>query len=261
LKQTQQREAAREVAHFDALKADLTVQQRKRDLADAQQVEQRARLDLGVLLFPDPRTWYTVALPTPSPLPDRGAVEAAIGKANPEVASALASVRAASIGVTAAKATFLPSLVLNYSYGIDAPTFAINAPDQHRQLGYSASATLDIPIFDWFATDHRVKQAQILRDVAKVKLSATQRMLIANTESFFSEAHLAQGQLTSLQETVKTAGDALRLARLRYGSGEGSVLEVVDAQTTLTTSELALEDGRVRFQLALANLQTLTGNY
>jgi outer membrane protein TolC len=53
----------------------------------------------------------------------------------------------------------------------------------------------------------------------------------------------------------------LRLTTLRYQAGEASVLEVVDAQNTLTLTRNAYDDGQVRFQVALANLQTLTGSF
>jgi outer membrane protein TolC len=46
---------------------------------------------------------------------------------------------------------------------------------------------------------------------------------------------------------------------MRYTAGEASVLDVVDAQNTLAQAELAHSDGVVRTQLALANLQILTG--
>jgi hypothetical protein len=36
-------------------------------------------------------------------------------------------------------------------------------------------------------------------------------------------------------------------------------LEVVDAQTSLSTQEIAREDGILRYQTALASLQILTG--
>ena len=42
-------------------------------------------------------------------------------------------------------------------------------------------------------------------------------------------------------------------------TGESTVLEVVDAQSALTSAENAQIEGRVRYRLALANLQTLTG--
>jgi outer membrane protein TolC len=49
------------------------------------------------------------------------------------------------------------------------------------------------------------------------------------------------------------------LTELRYTGGEATVLEVVDAQNSLTIAENAREDGVVRYQMAIADLQTLTG--
>jgi outer membrane protein len=259
VKQTQQREAEREVAHADVIKAQLTLQQRQRDLADARLQAQKAQLDLGVLLFPDPRSPYAVVLPAATDLPTRSVVDAAAATNNPELKSALATLRSKNIDITAARAAYLPDLVLNYSYGIDAPQFAINGPEGIRNLGYSASATLDIPVWDWLATQHKIKQAHILRDAAKVALTSTQRTLIAQLEEFYAEAALAHDQLDSLELSVQTARESLRLTSLRYSAGESTVLEVVDAQNSLTTAELALQDGTIRYQLALANLQLLTG--
>jgi outer membrane protein TolC len=48
---------------------------------------------------------------------------------------------------------------------------------------------------------------------------------------------------------------------LRYQAGESTVLEVVDAQNTLITSRNAYSDAQVRYRVALANLQTVTGNF
>ncbi len=259
LKQTEQREVEREAAHADVIKAQLTLQQRQRDLADATLQTQRAHIDLGVLLFADPRSPFSVVLPMPKPLPAREAIERAATTGNPELASALANLRAANLDITGARAAYLPDLALNYTYGIDAPQFAANGPPGVRNLGYSASVALDIPVWDWFATEHRVKQAQILRDSAKVALSATQRRLIADLEENYAEATLAHSQLDSLEISRSTARESLHLTRLRYSAGEATVLEVVDAQNSLTAAELAFEDGTIRYQLALANLQILTG--
>ena len=60
-KLTGEREQAREVAHADVVKAQLEEQQRERDLEDAKVAAEKARLELGVLLFPDPRTAYTLS--------------------------------------------------------------------------------------------------------------------------------------------------------------------------------------------------------
>jgi outer membrane protein TolC len=83
--------------------------------------------------------------------------------------------------------------------------------------------------------------------------------LIARLDETYDEAVAARDQLASLDASVATAGESLRLTKMRYTGGEATVLEVVDAQTAFVTAENAREDGRVRYQMALADLQTLTG--
>ena len=119
--------------------------------------------------------------------------------------------------------------------------------------------TLDIPVWDWLATEHKVRQSEIRRDAAKVALSAAQRRLIARLDEAYAEAAASRDQLDSLDASVSTAEESLRLTKLRYTNGEATVLEVVDAQTAFFGAANAREDGRVRYQAALADLQTLTG--
>ncbi|MES2390719.1 MAG: TolC family protein [Acidobacteriota bacterium] len=262
LKLTKQREDAREAAHADVVKAELQQQQRVRDVQDAKLAAAKARLELGVLLFADPRTEFeTVTATTPPMLPDRATMEADAAKNDVEMKSALAAVRASEAGVSAARAAYFPDLALNYTYGIDAPQFAVNGPDGTRNLGYAASATLDIPVWDWFATAHKVKQSEIQRDVAKVTLTVTQRRLVANFQEYYDEASTARDQLASLDASVATAKESLHLTQLRYTGGDGTVFEVVDAQNALIAAETAQADGVTRYEVALANLQTLTGKF
>lgn len=259
-KLTSQREQAREAAHADTVKAQLEQQGRDRELSDAQLNADKARLDLAVLLFPDPRTPYTINVPeAPAPLASRDQVDQLAAKNNAELKSAFAALNVSNADVLSARAAYLPSLGLNYTYGIDAPQFAVNGPDPVRNLGYSAMVTLDIPVWDWLATEHKVKQSEIKRDAAKVALTATQRRMIAQLDEAYAEAEAARNQLASLDTSVATASESLRLTRLRYTGGEATVLEVVDAQSAFITAQNAREDGRVRYQSALAELQTLTG--
>jgi len=257
---TQQREAAREVAHADVVKAQLQQQQRQRDLSDAAIAVEKAQLELAVLLFPDPRTPYSVE-PPPSgqALPTREEVNAAAAKYNPEIRSAMAALEGTDAAVLAAKGAYLPDLALNFSYGIDAPQFAKHGPDGVQNLGYSITGTLDIPVWDWLSTQKKIKQTQIRRDAARVTLSATQRRLIANLDEAYSEAQVAQQQLDLLVQSLHTSAESLRLTKLRYTAGEATALEVVDAQTAYTAAQTAQADGVVRYQTALAGLQLLTG--
>jgi outer membrane protein TolC len=181
---------------------------------------------------------------------------------NPDLRAALASVQEADHDVTGARAGYLPSLSLDYFYGIDAAHFAVNTAvggQKFSNLGSSAVATLDIPIWNWGATQSRVKQAELRRSQAKRELSLAQRKLLAEIQSLYAEADTAANELSGLSRSAELAGESLRLVTLRYKNGESTVLEVVDAQTTFSSANAAYQDGAVRYHVALANLQILTG--
>src|SRR6266566_4012496 len=155
----------------------------------------------------------------------------------------------------------LPSVTLDYFYGIDANQLAVRDRNGFRNLGYEATANLQLPIWNWGAGISKIKQADLKRQQASVELSFAQRRLLADLRSFYDETGTLRAQLELLSQTAELASDSLRLTTLRYQAGEATVLEVVDAQNTLTQARNAYDDGQVRFQVAVANLQTLTGTF
>jgi outer membrane protein len=265
---TQKLERGGEVAHSDTIKAQLQFQQQQRALQDAQLEMDRSRLELAVLIFPTFNENFTTVddLENVEPLPSFQEIEADAGNQNPQLRAALASLRAANQEVAVAWNSFLPSLGLDYFYGIDANHFAVNGIDPSsgrnvRNLGYAATATLQLPIWNWGASRSKVKSADLVRDQAKVELSFAQRKLVADLKAFYAEAQISRSELESLRQSGDLAAESLRLTTLRYQAGEATVLEVVDAQNTLTLAQKALGDGQLRFRVAVATLQTLTGKF
>jgi outer membrane protein TolC len=261
LKLTQDLERGGEVAHSDVIKAELQAQERRRQLQEAQLGLLNARLDLAVLIFPDFTDNYEVAddLHASVPLPTLGEVQQQAARDNPEIRAALESARAAGSEVTGARAGYLPSLSVDYWYGIDAPQFAVNGPNGVSNLGSSVLGTVNIPIWNWGATQNRIKQAELRRAQAQRELSLAQRKLLAEIKSLYSEAETAMNELGGLSRSAELAEESLRLTALRYKGGEATVLEVVDSQTTFAQANAAYQDGAMRYRVALANLQTLTG--
>ncbi len=263
LKISQDLEHGGEVAHSDTIRGQIQFNDRQRALQDARLAMDNARLALAVLLFPSFEQNFTVAdeLELPPELPSLIEIQKLAATNNPELAAATATVIAANAEVGAARSAHFPTLGLDYWYGIDSNHFATRNPDRTQNLGYAAAATLNIPIWSWGATQSKVKQAELKRDQSKVELSFTQRQLAANLQSFYHEAETSRAQLALLQQSFDLASESLRLVTLRYQSGEATVLEVVDAQNTLTQSHDAYNDGQARYRVALAELQTLTGGF
>ncbi len=262
LKISEQLEHGGEVAHSDVVKAQLEANDRNRDLQESTLAEEKARLALAVLIFPNFTRDYQVVddLSVAPSMPALSEAQDLAARNNPELKAAVAAMRASEQEVTSAIGEHLPSLSINYFYGIDATQYATKT-DGINNLGYQVSATLNLPIWNWGATQSRVKQAQLRRDQSKLELSAAQRQAIADLQTLYSEAQLARNQLNLLHQSVDLAQESLRLTAIRYQGGEATILEAVDAQNVLTQTRNNFDDGQVRYRVAIANLQTLTGSF
>ncbi|HEY4359665.1 MAG TPA: TolC family protein [Bryobacteraceae bacterium] len=267
---SQDLERGGEAAHSDVVKSDLQVSKQDQVFREAKLAMENARLDLAVLLFRDLDENFSIVddLSLAPALPEFTEVQTLAGTANPYILLANNALRSANLDVAMARQAYLPSLTADLAYGIEANAFALHStvaadPGKGPQpnLGYFLTVSLTLPVWDWGARASKVKQADLKREQAKVELSATQRELIRNLRGFYSEAQTAKEQVDSLKHGVDLAAESLRLNGLRYQAGEASILELVDAQSTLTDARNAYDDGLVRYRLAVANLQTLTGTF
>jgi outer membrane protein len=258
---TQRQENAGEVSHADVVKAQIQVEQRLREAQEAELNALKSRLGLSVLIFPDFRENFSVVddLQDAVPLLPLDSLRSLATQSSPDVRAAEASVLQESSGIAAARSGLLPSVSFDYWYGINANQFAIYNPEGDRLLGSAAQVSMTVPLWSWGAAQSKIRQAQLRVRQAKAELTFAQRQLQANVITFYREAEIARQQLDSLRTSLDLATESLRLTVLRYQAGDATVLEVVDAQTTLTQARNAYDDGLVRYRVALAALQTLTG--
>jgi len=260
---TQKQEQGGEVAHSDVVKAQIQLAQRQRDAQEAQLAAEKNRIGLAVLIFPDFRKDFSTVddLGNKLTLPPFSDIQTLAARNSPEIRAAQAAIQQEKMGIVSARSAYLPSLSFDYFYGIDANQFAVYNRNHQRNLGSVAQAQLTIPVWNWGATRSKVRQAQLHLQQAKLDLTFTQRQLLANLDSFYKEADVSGSQVESLRQSADLASESLKLTLLRYQAGEVSVLEVVDAQTTLAQARNAYDDGLVRYRVAVADLQTLTGNF
>jgi outer membrane protein TolC len=273
---TTKQEKGGEVAHADVLKAQIDLQQRQRDVKEAELAIEKARIALGIFIFPNFSSDFAVVddLADRAELPAMDSATAA--SISPDIKAATAGVQEAGWEVSVARYQFLPSFGFDFFYGIDANQFAATGSglsdatgrstlpnyqvNNRQNLGYSAQLTLTVPVWNWGATRSKVKQAELKRDQAQLDLSLAQRTLQSNLAMAYAEARAALGQLDSLKGSVDLAAESLRLTVLRYQAAEATALEVVDAQNTATLARNANDDGLARYRVALANLKMLMGS-
>jgi len=259
-----------EVAHSDSVKAEIQYATQEQAYRESKLTMDNARLDLAVLLFRELDQNFTVVddLDLTPALPSLVEIHAMAVRENPTLRAALGAVTTAKFDVSLARQAFWPTLTADFAYGIEANAFALHsavaaAPEKGPQsnLGYFLTVSLNVPVWDWGSRSSKVRQAVLKRDQLNVELTAAQRSLMRDLQGFYQEAQTAREQVESLRHSVDLAGESLRLNGLRYQAAEATILELVDAQTTLTQARSAFEDALARYRLALANLQTLTGAF
>jgi len=267
---SQQLERGGEAPRSDVVKAQIQYNSQDQASREARLAITSTRLDLSVLLFPDFNQDFDVVddLQRAPALPLKADAEAMAKKENPDLRAATESLRGANLDITIARQAFLPTLSLDVDYGLEANQLGWNTivaadPAKGRVAtpGYFVTAAATFPVWDWGARKSKLKQALLRRQQANVEMTAAQRTVLRELNGFYEEAQTARDELDLLRQSSDLATENLRLNILRYQGGEATILELVDAQNTLIQARNANDDGLVRYRVALANLQTVTGSF
>jgi outer membrane protein TolC len=266
----QQQEQLGQVARADVVRAEISYRQQQLAFNDATLAMDNARLVLAVLIFPTFNENFSVVddMQNGPALPPFADVRSMAEKDNPDLREADQLLAAAAADVRLAKGAFLPNLVVDAVYGIEANEFALHsvpAADPALgvlpNLGYMVTANLTVPIWDWGTLRSKLRQTQVRQRQAQQTLSQTQRQVVSNLYSMYNEALTARAAMDTARRSSELAAESLRLTTLRYQAGESTALEMVDAQNTLVQTRNAADDAEARYRVALAQLQTLTGSF
>jgi outer membrane protein len=175
----------------------------------------------------------------------------------PEIMQAEQQLRAARSDIGVARASRLPSLIYAIDEGFDSPS--LHASDIREHRGYLATATLDIPIFDWGIGRAKQRQAELKAQAAENQLNMMRRDV---EQQFVAAREEALTAIRRVDNARAAAADAQRNADIsiaRYRAGEAPILEVTDALTTLAQQRTNYQQALFDFEVARAHLQEAAG--
>lgn len=146
------------------------------------------------------------------------------------------------------KATSRPSLtaVSNYMYLSEANDFKVG--DYNWVNTASAGLQLSIPIFRGFTNRNQVKQLEIGAKQIQLQREYLKDNLSIELSNILKNMDVAIEKAVHARRNVELAERGYDIARLRYESGQGTLLEVNDADVSLT---------RARFNLLMAKHELL----
>ena len=199
------------------------------------------------VLEPELRAESRVELPTLGPAPAPG-VPGALLERRPDVLAAQKRIEGADRRVAAAIAGRLPTIRLSATPGYswqrtefsDDSPFAAGGSNSRTSAGwtFATGATLDMPLFDGFATRSQVDvQSALLQAQIEQMQNVVLTALIEVETALVRERQMARN-LEILAAQVDVAGETLTAAQERYRSGLSDFLPVLTAIQAKQAAEL-----------------------
>jgi len=175
----------------------------------------------------------------------------------PDIRQAEAKLIAANARIGVARAQFFPQISLTSMGG--TASNQLNAIAAAGNTYWSAAGALSEPIFDGgrIRSNYHLSQAQqqeMLLEYQKTILNSLKD--VANSLVTYKET---EARRTEQAEQVKSAEDAVRLARLRYSGGNTSYLEVLTTDTDLYAAQLLLAQAQQQEAASLVQVYVAVG--
>ena len=224
----------------DKLQAQTDYAQARLDRVKALGDLRTAQGTLAVAMGVDANTPFTVNTDTRD-LPDTAFVTsinqliADAKRTHPSLRVAQAQLAAANANVNAVRDEGLPSVSL------------FGSANRNRQIGQPPSATesdnssvgiqLKIPLFEGFGRSYRVRAAKAQAELKSVELeNAEQQVSLEVWKNYQALATETEG-LKATDDLLKSARQAFDTAKGRYKAGVGSIIELLNAQSSLSKAE------------------------
>ena len=175
----------------------------------------------------------------------------------PDIRQAEATLMAANARVGVAKAQFFPQISLT-SMGGSASNQLQSIFDGKNAYWYAAGS-LTQPIFAGgrISSNYKLSQAQQQEMVAQYQKAILNALRdVSNSLTAYRET---QNQREEQAQTVVSAADAVRLARLRYAGGNTSYIEVLATDTDLYDAQLKLAQAQSQEANSLVELYAALG--
>lgn len=146
----------------------------------------------------------------------------------PDIMAAEQKLVAANANIGAARAAFLPKLILLGNVGSAART--IGGLFDSNTGAWSFTPSLSMPLFDWGRTSSNLDVAEARKVIAVAEYEkAIQQAFREIADLIVAREQLGQ-QLSALEAAEKAQTGRLHLAEARYNAGISNYLDVLDAQ-------------------------------
>lgn len=111
--------------------------------------------------------------------------------------------------------------------------------DRYRAVGYSLGITVDVPVFNWGATDLRVQQNRLASENLRLQSELLYRSLDSESRRLLLLLESARERLRLVRTNRGASEENFLLTKSKYAVGGSLAIEVLSAQQLLTDAKIA----------------------
>lgn len=174
----------------------------------------------------------------------------------PDLAAAQAQIHAAQANVNVARTTHLPTISLNAGpawQNIIVNGSSITTPTN------SIGLTLSLPIFSGFENAYRIRAAQAQVDIATAQRDTLRLQVALEVWTEYQSLITSHHSLKTTADLLASAEQSAHVAVGRYRAGVGTMLDVLNAQSTLASARVQRIQSTVDWHLSRIRLAKAIG--
>ncbi|MCJ7446499.1 MAG: TolC family protein [Bacteroidales bacterium] len=145
----------------------------------------------------------------------------------------------------------LPDLFFVADYGFQGEEYVFNRDQDYMQ----ASAVLTWNLFEGFRNKSKIKQALLEKEMAENQLEEARKQIELQVMSALDELSAAEKGILAAQSRLKNSRESYRIVERKYGEGQITLIEFIDARTTLTRAEENLIISKFQYLSAFAEFE------
>ena len=261
LNAAQERRKAGVATVADVLQAATAASYAKLALQQAEGQIQSLKGGLATAMGLPANIQVTVAeLPDVKDIPDvQGDLERLVKQAlaeRPDLLSARAQSLKAAQDFKKADADLWPVFTLGATAN---KYYFYNMPGVNPVVNYSAVFGLDIPLFRGYDLTYKKLKAQADADAAAASSAALSNQIILQVWTSFYDLRTARQQLDTSRDLLASATESEKVALERYKAGVGTILDLLSAQSALSSARAQIVKSRADWYVSLARLAHDTG--
>lgn len=152
-------------------------------------------------------------------------------ESHPAILAARAKWESSQQKIVSTRSDGLPSLDFFYNYYQNGyPNQGLNAVNSHE---FIYGVTLNIPIFEGFARNYKIREAEAQAEQAEAQLHDTEHNILAEVVKAHADALSSLDNLASSETLLDAATESVEASTRRYDKGAADIIELLTTQAAL----------------------------